>query len=218
MLFHIIIIAAFSFDCSAQQPNVTLLDKETGYTSQIISDSASTPNINSIKETSKMKFGNHIITKNVSDSALTTTNGLGKIKIAETSRQFVKENQFIDSNKERIKDSLTPNLKPSDLKPTASPNSRSGNASIIIIHTYERVAEKGYKSVELFQKLGNSFYFNEELDKAARWYGELFEMTLDLEPEYYYRYSHSLKAIGENEKANEMLEKFNQLSGNDEGE
>jgi hypothetical protein len=40
-----------------------------------------------------------------------------------------------------------------------------------------RVAEKGYKS-EIFQKLGNAFYFNDELDKAARWYAELFAITL----------------------------------------
>jgi hypothetical protein len=41
-----------------------------------------------------------------------------------------------------------------------------------------RVAEKGYKSAEIFQKLGNAFYFNDELDKAARWYAELFAITL----------------------------------------
>ncbi|WP_291103708.1 MULTISPECIES: OmpA family protein [unclassified Flavobacterium] len=88
-------------------------------------------------------------------------------------------------------------------------------AYIDAIKTYERVAEKGYKSVDMFQKLGNSYYFNSELDKAAKWYGELFAMTSDLEPEYYYRYAQSLKSIGENDKANEMMEKFHQKAGND---
>ncbi|MDD5151768.1 MAG: OmpA family protein [Flavobacterium sp.] len=88
-------------------------------------------------------------------------------------------------------------------------------AYIDAIKTYERVAEKGYKSVDLFQKLGNSYYFNSELEKAAKWYGELFAMNSNLEPEYYYRYSQSLKAVGQNEKANEMLEMFNQKAGND---
>ena len=77
-----------------------------------------------------------------------------------------------------------------------------------VIKTYERVAEKGYKSIDMFKKIGNSYYNNFELGKAARWYGELFAMTSDLEPEYYYRYAQSLKAIDQNDKANEILELF----------
>ncbi|RTY94928.1 OmpA family protein [Flavobacterium sp. GT3R68] len=88
-------------------------------------------------------------------------------------------------------------------------------AYVDAIKTYERIAAKGYKSVEMFQKLGNAYYFNAELDKAAKWYGELFAMTQDVEPEYYYRYSQSLKSIGEYAKADEMLVLFNQKSGND---
>tara|TARA_R110000868_G_scaffold153556_1_gene379032 strand:+ start:1616 stop:3553 length:1938 start_codon:yes stop_codon:yes gene_type:complete len=88
-------------------------------------------------------------------------------------------------------------------------------AYIDAIKTYERVAEKGYKSIDMFQKLGNAYYFNGELSNAAKWYTELFAMTSDLEPKYYYRYSQSLRSIGENDKANEILEKFNRISGND---
>ena len=44
------------------------------------------------------------------------------------------------------------------------------------IEIYEKVAEKGYKSVELFEKLGNAYYFNGKLDKASKWYGELFAL------------------------------------------
>lgn len=88
-------------------------------------------------------------------------------------------------------------------------------AYIDAIKTYERIAEKGYKSVDMFEKLGNSYYFNSELEKAAKWYDELFAMNTDLEPEYYYRYAQSLKSIGQNDKANEILEKFNQKIGTD---
>lgn len=88
-------------------------------------------------------------------------------------------------------------------------------AYIDAIKTYERVAEKGYKSVDMFQKLGNSYYFNGELDKATKWYDELFTMAPDQQPEYFYRYAQSLKAVGQTEKANEMLEKFHQKAGND---
>ena len=83
-------------------------------------------------------------------------------------------------------------------------------AYIDVIKTYERVAEKGYKSVDLFQKLGNSYYSFAELDKAAKWYGELFTMTDDLEPEYYNQYAQSLLFIGQSAKANQVLEKLKQ--------
>ncbi|MES2573744.1 MAG: OmpA family protein [Bacteroidota bacterium] len=91
----------------------------------------------------------------------------------------------------------------------------NGYAYIDAIKTYERVAEKGYKSADMFQKLGNSYYFNSEFDKAAKWYGELFAIAPDQESEYLYRYAQSLKALGEMDKANQMMEKFNQKAGND---
>ena len=89
-------------------------------------------------------------------------------------------------------------------------------AYIDAIKTYEKVAEKGYKSVDLFKNLGNSYFFNGQLEKASKWYGELFAMnTGDLDAEYYFRYANSLRSVGENDKANEYLKLFNQKSGND---
>ena len=82
-------------------------------------------------------------------------------------------------------------------------------AYVDVIKTYERIAAKGYKSVDLFQKLGNSSYYNYKLEKAAAWYGELFAITSDLEPVYYYRYAESLRFICQNEKADAVIEKLN---------
>jgi outer membrane protein OmpA-like peptidoglycan-associated protein/tetratricopeptide (TPR) repeat protein len=81
--------------------------------------------------------------------------------------------------------------------------------------TYERVAEKGYKSADMFQKLGNAYYFNANLEKAAKWYGELFAMNTEVDPEYYYRYSQSLKSIGQYEKADQMMATFNKKASDD---
>ncbi|MFT6748838.1 MAG: outer membrane protein OmpA-like peptidoglycan-associated protein [Flavobacterium sp.] len=83
------------------------------------------------------------------------------------------------------------------------------------IKTYERIFEKGYKSTNMLQKLGDSYYFKAELENAAKWYTELFALTQDVAPEYYYRYSQTLKAIKDYKKADQMLLKFNQISGND---
>ena len=88
-------------------------------------------------------------------------------------------------------------------------------AYIDAIKTYERIFSKGYKSQEMLQKLGNSYYFRADLVNAAKWYGELFQFTQKVASEYYYRYSQSLKAIKDYEKADEMLVSFNQKSGNE---
>ncbi|HRN99649.1 MAG TPA: flagellar motor protein MotB, partial [Flavobacterium sp.] len=81
-------------------------------------------------------------------------------------------------------------------------------AYIDAIKTYERIAQKGYKSADLFQKLGNAYYFNSDFENAAKWYGELFAMGGEIEPEYYYRYAQSLKSVKQYDKADEMMRTF----------
>ena len=88
-------------------------------------------------------------------------------------------------------------------------------AYVDAIKTYEKVAEKGFKSEDMFKKLGNSYYFNSDFERAAKWYGELFAMNASIEPEYYYRYAQSLKSTGDINKANKLLNEFNEKSKND---
>ncbi|WPO78631.1 OmpA family protein [Flavobacterium sp. KACC 22761] len=88
-------------------------------------------------------------------------------------------------------------------------------AYVDAIKTYEKVADKGYKSEEMFKKLGNSYYFNSDFEGAAKWYGELFAMNSNIEPEYYYRYAQSLKSIGDTKKANKILDEFDAKNKND---
>lgn len=88
-------------------------------------------------------------------------------------------------------------------------------AYIDAIDTYKKIAEKGYKDEKMFQRLGNSYYFNAELIKAEKWYTALFEMNPNQEAEYLYRYAQSLKAVENYKKADEILELFYKKSGND---
>jgi outer membrane protein OmpA-like peptidoglycan-associated protein/tetratricopeptide (TPR) repeat protein len=88
-------------------------------------------------------------------------------------------------------------------------------AYVDAIKTYEKVAAKGYKSEDMFKKLGNAYYFNSDFQNAAKWYGELFAMNPNPEPEYYFRYAQSLKSAGDIAKANKLLEEFNAVSKND---
>jgi outer membrane protein OmpA-like peptidoglycan-associated protein/tetratricopeptide (TPR) repeat protein len=88
-------------------------------------------------------------------------------------------------------------------------------AYVDAIKVYERVAEKGYKDEGMFRKLANSYYFNADLLKANKWYGELFKLNKDQDSEYYFRYANTLKAAGDYMASDAMLETFNKLSGND---
>lgn len=97
-----------------------------------------------------------------------------------------------------------------------SANTKYDNyAYVDAIKIYEKVAQKGYKSTDVFKKLGNSYYFNSEFEQASKWYEELFAMNTDLEPDYYYRYAQSLKSAGQREKANKILNEFNVKYQND---
>lgn len=88
-------------------------------------------------------------------------------------------------------------------------------AYIDAIQTYERLAEKGYQSVEMFEKLGNAYYFNSDFEKAVQSYEKLYQLQSELAPEYFYRYAQSLKATGKEKEAASVLAKFESKSAND---
>ena len=88
-------------------------------------------------------------------------------------------------------------------------------AFINAIEIYEKVAEEGHKSKELFEKLGNSYYFNADLVSASKWYGELFKLDEEIAPEYYFRYAQALKAEKRYAESDEKMKKFSQLTGSD---
>jgi len=82
-------------------------------------------------------------------------------------------------------------------------------AYIKAIDIYERVAEKGYKSADIFKKVGNAHYFNANYERAAKWYEELIKLKdKTTESEYYFRYAQSLKALKKYDEANSMMEQF----------
>lgn len=91
-------------------------------------------------------------------------------------------------------------------------------AYIDAIVIYEGVALKGYKSKELFEKLGNAYYYNGLLDKAKNWYDQLFELNEYIEPECYFRYAQTLKSVKDYKQADKIMEKFFELTNDYRGE
>jgi len=71
------------------------------------------------------------------------------------------------------------------------------------------LAESGYISEDLYQKLGNSYYFNNKMENAAKWYGKLMSLNADQEnKEYYFRYAQALKVIQNYSEADKQMNKF----------
>ncbi|HEX9980206.1 MAG TPA: hypothetical protein VGB50_06545 [Flavobacterium sp.] len=99
-----------------------------------------------------------------------------------------------------------PVVETAKVEPVATEEKKYVN--IDIVDTYERILEKGYKSVDMLRKVANNRYFDGDLAKAAKWYSQLIAQTNDLEPEFYFRYSKALRFINQVDKANEMMKIF----------
>lgn len=221
VLFYVMLISAISFNGLSQKiivsPNKTKIGDSLS--NALIMDEKKNNSGKKIKyyhveETVNMKFGGYTTTYNVSDPKLIRTNTLGPNNTRTVTPFFANEKKLAKPKLKADTLKAKPMAVPNKLNTTDIPKKAENYAYIDILKTYERISEKGYKSIPVLKKLGNDYFFNDEFEKAAKSYGELFSLTTELEPEYYYRYSISLKAIGQNEKANEYLKKFNQLSGN----
>ncbi|AZQ57574.1 flagellar motor protein MotB [Maribacter sp. MJ134] len=84
------------------------------------------------------------------------------------------------------------------------------------IDIYKKVIEKGYTSADLLKKLGNSYYYNAQYKEAAETYKKLdSEYPNDITPEDYFKYSQTLKTLGDYDGSNEVMSKFTMLTSGD---
>mgnify|MGYP003665730164 FL=1 len=82
--------------------------------------------------------------------------------------------------------------------------------------TYLEVVKTGYKSAELFEKLGNTYYFNGLYEEASKWYEKLIvNYGGSVESEYYYRYAQTLKSVGNYKEADLYMRTFAKVSPED---
>ncbi|SEM27554.1 Outer membrane protein OmpA [Aquimarina amphilecti] len=82
---------------------------------------------------------------------------------------------------------------------------------------YLDVAEKGYASADLFKKIGDSYYFNGQLEKSVVWYEKLVkEYSDDLDTEYLFRYAQSLKSIKQYDEADQIMQMFYNITNTDQ--
>jgi len=74
---------------------------------------------------------------------------------------------------------------------------------------YERAIDKGDRSMEVLQKVGDAYYFNTDMVNANKWYDILISDYLnEVDPEYIFRYSHTLEGIGQYDLAKKWMKTF----------
>jgi outer membrane protein OmpA-like peptidoglycan-associated protein len=79
---------------------------------------------------------------------------------------------------------------------------------------YLKVVEKGYKSAQLYEKLGDTYYWNSDYTNAAKWYSKLMnEFQEEAQPIYFYRAAQSFKSTNDLEKAEQYLQMYAEKSG-----
>lgn len=84
------------------------------------------------------------------------------------------------------------------------------------IDIYKKVLDKGFVSAELLKNLGNSYYFNADYKEAADTYKRLLsDYNTDIGPEYYFRYSQTLKSLGNYDMAQDMMDQFSKMTADD---
>ncbi|MEL6974284.1 MAG: tetratricopeptide repeat protein, partial [Bacteroidota bacterium] len=81
------------------------------------------------------------------------------------------------------------------------------------IDIYKKVLDKGYVSSDLLKRLGNSYYFNAKYKEAADIYEKLVqEYPEEVEPDYLFRYSQSLKTLGDYERSKSVFDDFKSMA------
>jgi outer membrane protein OmpA-like peptidoglycan-associated protein len=81
-------------------------------------------------------------------------------------------------------------------------------AYVSAIQIYERLANKGMGSEQIYEKLGDANYFNANYVKAEQWYTKRYELKGTFPKEFLYRYGQSLKSAGKIEQANQIMAQY----------
>ncbi|WP_298781027.1 OmpA family protein [uncultured Polaribacter sp.] len=82
---------------------------------------------------------------------------------------------------------------------------------------YEAIYNRGDDSKLVLSRLADSYYLNSKTKEAAFWYEKLFSLYEkdNLDSEYYFKYSQSLKINGDYEESDKWLLKFKEFNDTD---
>ena len=74
---------------------------------------------------------------------------------------------------------------------------------------YLKVVENGYRSAEIYKRLGDTYYFNSDYNNASIWYNKLVEEFPDeTDANYYFRAAQSLKSANKYSESDILMETY----------
>ena len=74
---------------------------------------------------------------------------------------------------------------------------------------YLKVVEDGYASAQIYENLGDTYYWNSDYGNAAKWYNKLIsEFPEDTDVSYFYRASQANKSINNSENAKRYMDMY----------
>ncbi len=93
------------------------------------------------------------------------------------------------------------------------------------IKKYEEIVSKGEATFDIYQKLGDAYYYNSDLENASKWYEKMITKksqlqeegkdTLDISFEHYFRVFQSLKYLKRYNEADQLMAKVKEQSYDD---
>lgn len=175
-------------------------------------DKNSNENENKVYEVTEiinMPFGSSKITYTVSNKNLINTNDLGPDNVRIIKEKTIHKIKTIHNPSETKTSGKTSN---EDFNTKISTIKNTKTITIDLLETYERMVGKGIKSIDIFMKLGDFYFYKNDFVKATKYYEALFKMTNEVNPDYYFRYSNALNNIGKKVLSEELLEKYKTLT------
>lgn len=89
-------------------------------------------------------------------------------------------------------------------------------AYIDAIEIYKELAKEGEASYDIYSKIADSYYFNSKYSDASQWYDKIAQnYPSEITAEQYFRFAQTLRAIDEYDRADEMMNTFSAMSGQD---
>ncbi|MBS7255078.1 tetratricopeptide repeat protein [Flavobacterium branchiicola] len=213
------IVFVFPFTCFSQKPKNATKSPENGkaiLTPNNKDDDAPVIAAYYVEETINMTFGRRITKYEVSKLDMVNTYDLGPNNTRTVTPIYRKPKAKpteVPLMAKIVVDVPNETVKPVKVE-VAHVKEAPKYIDIDISRTYEKVLDKGYKSPDMLRKVADKSYFDGDMDEAAKYYGELLNMTPNMESIYYYRYAEALKATNQTDKANEMMVLFESKNTN----
>lgn len=212
------IACVFSLNCFGQKSDIVLANAKIKNTQ---SKSDKIPNADlviesyRVEETINMAFGNRTTTYEVPRLDMVNTSDLGPHNTRTVTIQYVKPKEKTVGNTIEAKTIVdTPKVVIKPVKVSVvPPGKKEKYITINLVNTYEKVLDRGYKSIEMLKKVADRSYFENDMVAAAKYYAQLFDMASNLEASYYFRYAQSLKGINDMKKYEEMMVLFKSKNG-----